>query len=83
MTALYWDKGNIEQFDGVACAGFESISIILLTCNSLLLSLLLLLLLLLLFYHYFIVIIIIIIIIMSFLGKYKYKLTQLEVKNNN
>ena len=30
-----------------------------------------------------IIIIIIIIIIMSFLGKYKYKLTQLEVKNNN
>ena len=77
MTALYWDKGKIEQFDGFACAGFESISIILLTCNSLLLSLLLLLL-----FYYFIVIIIIII-IMSFLGKYKYKLTQLEVKNNN
>ena len=77
MTALYWDKGKIEQFDGFACAGFESISIILLTCNSLLLSLLLLL------FYYFIVIIIIIIIIMSFLGKYKYKLTQLEVKNNN
>ena len=76
MTALYWDKGKIEQFDGFACAGFESISIILLTCNSLLLSLLLLL------FYYFIVIIIIII-IMSFLGKYKYKLTQLEVKNNN
>ena len=76
MTALYWDKGKIEQFDGFACAGFESISIILLTCNSLLLSLLLLL------FYYFIVIVIIII-IMSFLGKYKYKLTQLEVKNNN
>ena len=76
MTALYWDKGKIEQFDGFACAGFESISIMLLTCNSLLLSLLLLL------FYYFIVIIIIII-IMSFLGKYKYKLTQLEVKNNN
>ena len=76
MAALYWDKGKIEQFDGFACAGFESISIILLTCNSLLLSLLLLL------FYYFIVIIIIII-IMSFLGKYKYKLTQLEVKNNN
>ena len=76
MTALYWDKGKIEQFDGFPCAGFESISIILLTCNSLLLSLLLLL------FYYFIVIIIIII-IMSFLGKYKYKLTQLEVKNNN
>ena len=75
MTALYWDKGKIEQFDGFACAGFESISIILLTCNSLLLSLLLL--------FYYFVVIIIIIIIMSFLGKYKYKLTQLEVKNNN